>query len=171
MVETHSSTPANDCLSTVYPDDRERFRQVACEVTADNPSYQISYRVTRPEGQMIWLEEAGRAFFTEGGKLVRVVGIAANITDRKRTEQAVLELGGRLLNAQEEERSRVALELHDDIGQELAVLAVQIHGLTNRNLRMQIADLQAKISTKFRPRLVVSLINSILPGLIISDWR
>ena len=132
-------------LSTVYPDDRERFRQVACEVTADNPSYQISYRVTRPEGQMIWLEEAGRAFFTEGGKLVRVVGIAANITDRKRTEQAVLELGGRLLNAQEEERSRVALELHDDIGQELAVLAVQIQGLTNRNLRMQIADLQAKI--------------------------
>ena len=132
-------------LSTVYPEDRERFRQVACEVTADNPSYQITYRVSRPEGHIIWLEEAGRAFFTEGGKLVRVVGIAANITDRKRTEQAVLELGGRLLNAQEEERSRVALELHDDIGQELAVLAVQIHGLSIRNLRMQIADLQAKI--------------------------
>jgi PAS domain S-box-containing protein len=132
-------------LSTVFPEDRERFRQVACEVTADNPSYQISYRVIRPEGHMIWLEEAGRAFFTEAGKLVRVVGIAANITDRKRTEQSVLELGGRLLNAQEDERRQVALELHDDIGQELAVLAVQIHGLTTRNLRTQIADLQAKI--------------------------
>jgi PAS domain S-box-containing protein len=132
-------------LSTVYPEDRERFRQVACEVTTDNPSYQITYRVTRPEGHMVWLEEAGRAFFTEGGKLVRVVGIAANITDRKRTEQSVLELGGRLLNAQEEERRCVALELHDDIGQELAVLAFQIHGLSTRNLRMQIADLQAKV--------------------------
>ena len=73
------------------------------------------------------------------------MGIATNITDRKRTEQALLELGGRLLNAQEEERSRVALELHDDIGQELAVLAVQIQQLASRNLRMQIADLQAKI--------------------------
>jgi PAS domain S-box-containing protein len=132
-------------LSTVHPLDRERFRELACEVTVDNPSYQVTYRINRPEGQTIWIEEAGHAFFDEGGKLVRVVGIATNITDKKRTEQAVLELGGRLLNAQEEERSRVALELHDDIGQELAVLAVQIQQLATRNLRMQIADLQAKI--------------------------
>ena len=138
-------------LSTVYPEDRERFRQLACEVTVDNPSYQITYRIKRPEAHMIWLEEAGHAFFSHGGKLVRVVGIAANITDRKRTEHAVLELSGRLLNAQEEERRRVALELHDDIGQELAVLAVQIQQLATRNLKTQIADLQSKvdeISTK-----------------------
>ena len=39
----------------------------------------------------------------------------------------------------------VALELHDDIGQELAILGVQIQQLASRNLKMQIADLQAKI--------------------------
>jgi PAS domain S-box-containing protein len=132
-------------LSTVYSEDRERFRQLACEVTIDNPSYQITYRINGPEGHMIWLEEAGHAFFAERGKLVRVVGIAANITDRKRAEQAVLELSGRLLNAQEEERCRVARELHDDIGQDLAVLALQIQQLATRNLRTQTADLQASI--------------------------
>ena len=138
-------------LSTVYPEDRERFRQIACEVTAENPTYQVSYRIKRPEAHMIWLEEAGHAFFDDARKLVRVVGIAANITDRKRAEQAVMDLSGRLLNAQEEERRRVALELHDDIGQELAVLAVQIQQLATRNLKRQIAELQGKvdeISTK-----------------------
>lgn len=138
-------------LSTVYPEDRERFRQLACEVTADSPTYQVVYRINHPEGHTMWLEEAGHAFFSEAGKLVRVVGIAANITDRKRTEQAVLELSGRLLNAQEEERSRVARELHDDIGQDLAVLALQIQQLATRNLKSQTADLQVcvdEISTK-----------------------
>jgi PAS domain S-box-containing protein len=141
----------NRFLSTVYPEDRERFRLLACEVTIDNPTYQVTYRINCPEGDLIWLEEAGHAFFSEEGKLVRVVGIAANITDRKRTEQAVMELSGRLLNAQEEERSRVARELHDDIGQDLAVLALQIQQLATRNLKTQTADLQAgvdEISTK-----------------------
>lgn len=135
----------NNFLSAVYPEDRERFRQLACEVTVKNPTYQIAYRINRPEGHMIWLEEAGHAFFAEGGRLLRVVGIAANITDRKRAEQAVLDLSGRLLNAQEEERCRVARELHDDIGQDLAVLALQIQQLASRNLKAQTADLQASI--------------------------
>ena len=132
-------------LSTVFPEDRERFRQVACEVTPDNPTYQISYRVTHPDGQVIWLEEGGRAFFDAQSKLIRVVGIAANITERKRAEQVVLELGGRLLNAQEEERRRIARELHDNIGQELALLAVQIQRSSQANRPSQISDLYDKV--------------------------
>ncbi len=158
-------------LSTVYPEDRERFRQLACEITIDNPSYQIAYRMSRPDGHIIWLEEAGHAFFAEGGKLVRVVGIAANITDRKRAEQTVLELSGRLLNAQEEERRRVARELHDDIGQDLAVLALQIQQLARRNLKTQTADLQASIdgiSTKIS-RLAHQLHSSRLEYLGLGD--
>ena len=52
-----------------------------------------------------------------------------DITLRKRHEQAIQELSGRLINAQEQERSRIARELHDDINQQVAVLAIELHQL------------------------------------------
>jgi signal transduction histidine kinase len=51
-------------------------------------------------------------------------GFARDITDRKRAEQATRDFGGRLLQAQEAERARLARELHDDITQRLARLAI-----------------------------------------------
>ena len=52
-----------------------------------------------------------------------------DITERKRHEQAIQELSGRLINAQEQERSRIARELHDDINQRLAILAIELQQL------------------------------------------
>ena len=49
-----------------------------------------------------------------------------DITLRKRHEQAIRELSGRLINAQEQERSRIARELHDDINQQVAMLAIEL---------------------------------------------
>ncbi|HSY37270.1 MAG TPA: PAS domain S-box protein [Acidobacteriaceae bacterium] len=49
-----------------------------------------------------------------------------DITVRKRHEQAIHELNGRLINAQEEERRRIARELHDDINQQVAMLAIDL---------------------------------------------
>ena len=51
--------------------------------------------------------------------------LEAQIMQRKRTEEALQHLGGRLINAHEEERSRLARELHDDLTQRLAVLAIE----------------------------------------------
>ena len=52
-----------------------------------------------------------------------------DITERKRHEQAMQEMGGRLIAAQEQERSRIARELHDDINQQLALLAIEMQQL------------------------------------------
>jgi PAS domain S-box-containing protein len=51
------------------------------------------------------------------------------ITVRKRHEQAIQELSGRLIAAQEQERSRIARELHDDINQQVAMLAIELQQL------------------------------------------
>lgn len=50
----------------------------------------------------------------------------ATVLERKRVEEARREIAGRLINAQEAERARIARELHDDIGQSLALLGVQL---------------------------------------------
>jgi signal transduction histidine kinase len=55
---------------------------------------------------------------------------------RRRSEAAAHELSGRLINAQEEERSRLARELHDDVTQRLALLAIDA-GREERSLRDQ----------------------------------
>jgi PAS domain S-box-containing protein len=58
-----------------------------------------------------------------------VVLTEQDITERKRHEADVRELSGRLINAQENERSRIARELHDDINQQLAILAIELQQL------------------------------------------
>jgi len=120
-----SVATGNSFLSRVHPEDRERFSTIACGVTAQRPSYEISYRYIHDNGSIIWLHERGSAFFNSEDKLLRVIGITADITKSKEAEETLRHLSGRLLSAQEEERSRIARELHDDIGQDLALLLVQ----------------------------------------------
>lgn len=55
-----------------------------------------------------------------------VTHIAGIAIERHRAEEALQSLGGRLINAQEEERRRIARELHDDLNQGVALLAIQL---------------------------------------------
>jgi PAS domain S-box-containing protein len=61
------------------------------------------------------------------GTLVGVAEIARDITEQDRAEKALSSVSRRLIHAQEQERARIARELHDDVGQRLALLAI---GLT-----------------------------------------
>jgi len=56
----------------------------------------------------------------------RVACILHDITDRKQAERALAEMAGKLIEAQEQERTRIARELHDDINQRLALLSLEI---------------------------------------------
>jgi two-component system, sensor histidine kinase and response regulator len=54
-----------------------------------------------------------------------ILTVTEDVTERRHAEEAVRRLAGRLLTAQEEERRRVAREMHDDLTQRLAVLAIE----------------------------------------------
>lgn len=58
--------------------------------------------------------------------------VSEDITERKKVERTLRELGARMLMAQEEERRRVARELHDDFSQRLALLAIDLEQLAQR---------------------------------------
>jgi signal transduction histidine kinase len=62
----------------------------------------------------------------------RVLVNSADITRARQTEETLRDLGGRLITAQEEERSRVARELHDDLNQRMALLSVELEQLSQR---------------------------------------
>jgi PAS domain S-box-containing protein len=65
------------------------------------------------------------------GRVVGVAKILRDITEHKRAEEALSSVSRRLIDAQEQERSRIARELHDDIGLRLAMLAVNLTELTD----------------------------------------
>ena len=64
-----------------------------------------------------------------GQEVVGAVVAFIDITQRKLTESALASVSRRLIEAQEQERTRIARELHDDVGQRLAMLAVELEQL------------------------------------------
>ncbi|HKN73757.1 MAG TPA: PAS domain S-box protein [Candidatus Acidoferrum sp.] len=116
-------------ISRVHPDDRESYVATETGPTPDNPTYQTMYRMLRPDGSAVWLEECGHAFFNGQGRMLRIIGMVSDITDRKQAEEALASVSRRLIEAQEQERTRIARELHDDIGQRLALLTVELEQL------------------------------------------
>jgi PAS domain S-box-containing protein len=76
-------------INRVHPDDRATFVDNLDQMTPVNPRSQISYRILRPDGSSLWVEKSQRGFFDEQGKLLRIIGIVADITERKQGEQAL----------------------------------------------------------------------------------
>lgn len=81
------------------------------------------YRLRRWDGQYRWMLDRGIPRFTENGGFAGYIGCCVDITEVKEAKAARAELSGKLIHAQEEERSRIARELHDDINQRLALVA------------------------------------------------
>ncbi len=116
----------------IYPDDREEYAATETGFTPENPTYQTRYRMLRPDGSVIWLEENGRVFFDGQGRMLRTIGMVADITESKTGEEALAGVSRRLIEVQEQERTRIARELHDDIGQRLAMLTIELEQLRQR---------------------------------------
>jgi signal transduction histidine kinase len=116
-------------LPRVHPDDREAYAVQENGLSPENPTYQTSYRVLRPDGSAIWLEANGRVLFDDQGRMLRIIGLVADVTNRKVAEEALSSVSRRMIEAQEQERTRIARELHDDIGQRLALLTIELEQL------------------------------------------
>ena len=78
-------------FAMVYAADKERLEAAMAKLTVESPRLQIAHRMVRPDGAVIWVERNLRAYFDEHSKIKRVVGMVVDITERKRTEEAIKE--------------------------------------------------------------------------------
>lgn len=149
-------TTCRQMLITVHPDDRAKVLAATDACTPENPICRVAYRVLRPDGPPVWLEKHGHALFDEEGRMVRMIGMVADITEEKHSEEALTSLSRRLIEAQEIERARIARDLHDDIGQRLALLSVTLsqvnrsfldsaNALRLDEIRRLVADIAASV--------------------------
>jgi PAS domain S-box-containing protein len=112
------------CRDRVHPEDLPRIEAtVARYLESPWPNYQSEYRVRHKDGSYRWILGRGTLIRDDQGRPVRMIGGHVDITERKRNEEILCGLSARILKVQDEERRRVARDLHDTTSQSLASLA------------------------------------------------
>ena len=87
----------------------------------------LEVRIRRKDGQI--RTTLGSAELIEVNGKPCTLSVIADVTERKRAEEALASLSGRLIEAQDEERKRIAREIHDDYNQRVAMLAIDLEQL------------------------------------------
>jgi PAS domain S-box-containing protein len=113
--------------SHIHADDRQRVLDTYRKKSRDGEDFEITFRMLRSDGRIVWMRSLASVKDTGGAG--RMHGFMIDISERKRAEEALKDVGSRLIAAQEEERKRVARELHDDLNQRMAVLAIEMEQL------------------------------------------
>jgi PAS domain S-box-containing protein len=134
-------------LDFVYPEDRERSMThwMHCVQSGDN--YESEYRLRGSDGEYRWFRARAVPIRDREGKILKWYGTCSDIHDSKLLEQSIRDsaiqlerlvddrtaalrrLSGRLLTMQDDERRRIARELHDGLGQELAAAKMMMDSI------------------------------------------
>ena len=108
----------------VDPHQRSQFTK---QLLAEGNVRDLEIRIRRKDGQI--RTTLGSAELIEVNGKPCALSVIADVTERKRAEEALASLSGRLIEAQDEERKRIAREIHDDYNQRLAMLAIDLEQL------------------------------------------
>ena len=93
----------------VHPEDLPRVRTVWRRAMETGQSCELEYRALRRDGSVRWINARGRGCYSASGEPLSMIGVVVDATDRKLVEQERVELSGRLIQAQEQERRRLGL--------------------------------------------------------------
>jgi PAS domain S-box-containing protein len=120
----------------VHPDDLTQCLEIYGHAFDSRQPFRMQYRLRRHDGDYRWIVDIGVPRIDSKGSFEGYIGSCIDITDQKQVEEAMRDnqrelrlLSGRLIQAQESERRRIARELHDDLSQSLALLSVKIEML------------------------------------------
>jgi PAS domain S-box-containing protein len=132
----------------IHPHDRERVTGLTQEMIRTGQPAEAEWRVVWPDGSVHWVAGRGQVLMDDSGEPSRMLGVNIDITERKLAEAALSGMTRKLVEAQEQERARIARELHDDINQRLALLAVECGQLQNdpSNVQVRMQDLQIELA-------------------------
>ena len=147
-------------LSRVHPDDKRVVEHSIKDAIARKGVFIVQHRLILPDSRIRWISKNGRVEAMGNNGDSRVLGIAIDITDQVIAERASHELNSRLIGAQEDERKRIARDLHDDLSQRLALLSMEADQLGRMDhapasqplieeIRMQLKNLSSEIRNLF----------------------
>ena len=135
----------------IHADDQPRVLAAIQEAIRNKDAFQLEHRVVRADGSLGWTSSRAIPLLNERYEIVEWFGASTDITERKQMEEKLRQaqtelelrvrdrtqelervqmdlrdLSGKLLQLQDEERRRIARDLHDTAGQTLAVLGMNL---------------------------------------------
>ncbi|BEQ13630.1 PAS domain S-box protein [Desulfoferula mesophila] len=150
----------------VLPQDRPKYDQQRALTEHDGLMNILALRHQTADGRVRWLSIHSRGLNDARGRSLGRRGVARDVTQQVLAEQRVRELSGQLINAQEEERKRLALDLHDEMGQLLSALKIGLQTLARNHeearpdldrlirLTQEVMDRSRSLAYRLRPAIL-----------------
>jgi PAS domain S-box-containing protein len=117
--------------SIIHPGDMPTVSQELLKAVRTMAPYALEYRVVHRDGRVRWILDRGQSL-DERGTSRHMDGVLLEITSRKVAEEALSELVGRLLQMQDDERRRIAHDLHDNTSPLLTGLIGKLYSIRHR---------------------------------------
>ena len=177
-------------IKITHPDDRENVKTHYKDKLKDSHVRgSIDFRITSRKGEERWIAHSCQPVFDAKGKWIGQRGSNRDITERKRAESVLIDsrrqlqaLTQRHEDLAEEERTRIAREIHDELGHLLTSLKIDIEGIANKSdlslelLKRELASITGivddlihsvrKIATELRPGILDHL--GLIPAI---EWQ
>jgi two-component system sensor histidine kinase UhpB len=145
--------------SMIHPDDQTRAQQTVQTALQRRGVFELNYRIRTASGDEKWVWERGQGVFGPDGNLIALEGFITDITAQRNAEaereaatQRVQEIHAeftrQLIASQEAERTRIAREIHDHLGQLLTALKLDLRSLERRTAGINDSELQAALLGK-----------------------
>lgn len=175
MNRTPEGPTYTDLLRRIDADDRKRVREGLEHSITTGEEFSTEHRIVQPDGGVRWVQTISRIGHDEHNLLLR--GTLMDITDRKQTVEALKrsqellrELTAHQDRVKEEERKRIAREIHDELGQTLLALRIDVsmldartaksHPRLNEKVRGALNHLDATVKT------IRTIINNLRPAVL-----
>ncbi|HEX4184127.1 MAG TPA: histidine kinase, partial [Caulobacteraceae bacterium] len=137
----------------IHPDDFAAFSSyvTGLSLTGGPEQSSVTVRIIRPEGVQRWLEIRGRALtLYPDGRARTVLGVAIDVTERRAMARALDRATDAVLHAGEQERHRIARDLHDSTAQHLVAIDL---GLSSLERRLRVTGEAATVMRDMRESL------------------
>jgi PAS domain S-box-containing protein len=128
----------------LHPDEAERCREIYTKAFEQRQPFQMEHLLRRHDGEYRKVVTTGVPRYNVDGSFAGYIGTAVDITERKLAEEVLSTVSQKLIEAHEEESTRIARELHDDVNQRLALVSVRL-GFLKESPPVSAADVTQEI--------------------------